>query len=238
MIKERHVQKNLFETLVLPAAMVMDPELEAIDALLDEDPSLLEEVKAALAQRRPHSKRLGRPSSPVEVVFRMLLLKHLYGWSYEETERNVRDSLVLRRFCRVYFERVPDDTVLIRWACYLPDHVLKGIHQKIVQLARKRWVTTGRKLRVDTTVVETDIHYPTDSRLLLDGVRVLARICRKVRHAGLATGKLVRQFTRSARDKAYRIGKYARTGEDATREPFQKAYKELIDITPPSGEQC
>ena len=77
---------------------------------------LFQSVRADLAQRYPHTQSTGRPSTPVEVILRMIIVKHLYGWSYEETEYHVSDSLVLRQFCRVYLEAVPDDTTLIKWA--------------------------------------------------------------------------------------------------------------------------
>ena len=73
-------------------------------------------MKADLAKRYPNSRRLGRHSTPVEVILRMLVVKRLYNWSYEQTEHFVSDSIVLRQFCRLYLESVPDDTTLIRWA--------------------------------------------------------------------------------------------------------------------------
>ena len=74
-----------------------------------------------------HTTKTGRPATPVEVVLRMLAVKHLYNLSYEQTERQVRDSLVLRQFCRVYFHDVPDDTTLIRWANQIQPETLVGV---------------------------------------------------------------------------------------------------------------
>ena len=91
----------------------MEPELAQIDAVLD-DETIYQIVRADLAQRYPKTQQTGRGSTPVEVILRMLVVKHLYNLSYEKTEKAVKDSLVLRRFCRVYFEAVPDDTTLIR----------------------------------------------------------------------------------------------------------------------------
>ena len=125
----------------------------------------------------------GRPSTPVEVILRMLVVKHLYGWSYEATERWVSDSLVLRQFCRVYAEHVPDDTTLLRWANLIQPATLHRLLDHVVGLARSLKVTRGRKLRIDGTVVATNIHHPTDSTLLYDGVRVLSRTLAKAKHA-------------------------------------------------------
>ena len=95
------------------------------------------------------------------------------------------DSLVLRQFCRVYAEAVPDDTTLLRWANLIQPATLHRLLDHVVALARSLKVTHGRKLRIDGTVVATNIHHPTDSTLLYDAVRVLSRT--------LATAKAVVQ---------------------------------------------
>jgi IS5 family transposase len=114
MIIDRYDPINLFE-LVPKLNLRFEPELAQLDGLLDDD-ELFERVKADLVRRHPNSGRLGRRSTPVEVILRMLVVKQLYGWSYEQTEHFVGDSIVLRQFTRLYLERVPDDTTLIRWA--------------------------------------------------------------------------------------------------------------------------
>src|SRR4051794_24971124 len=132
-----------------------------------------------MARRSRRSRSRGRPSTPVEVVLRMLVAMRLYSWSYEQAEYFVNDSLVLRQFCRVYLERVPDDTTLIRWANTIGPEALEALNDRVVQLARSLKVTRGRKLRVDTTAVETSIHSPTDGGLVGDGVRVVSRLLRR-----------------------------------------------------------
>ena len=132
MLRERYDRIDLF-AMVPSLSLQMDPILAQIDHLLDDD-RLFRAVEADLARRRPRTRVTGRPSTPVEVLLRMLVVKHLHGWSYEQTERFVADSLVLRQFCRVYAERVPDDTTLVRWAGLirpqtlhvLLDHVAQG----------------------------------------------------------------------------------------------------------------
>ncbi|MDQ5853979.1 MAG: transposase, partial [Chloroflexota bacterium] len=108
MIIDRYDPVNLFN-LVPQLQLEMDPELAALDQLLDDD-GLFQRVKADLSRRYPHSSRKGRRSTPVEVILRMLVVKHLYQWSHEETEHFVNDSLVLRQFCRLYLAKAPDDT--------------------------------------------------------------------------------------------------------------------------------
>ena len=138
-------------------------------------------VRTDLARRYPRTRTRGRPSTPVEVILRMLVVMWLYGWSYQQAEFFVNDSLVLRQFCRVYLEKVPDDTTLIRWANTIGPDTIQKINDRAVQLARSLKVTRGRKLRVDTTAMETDVHYPTDSGLVGDGVRVVSRLQRRAR---------------------------------------------------------
>src|SRR5437667_5786063 len=121
----------------------------------------------------------------------MLVLKHLRDWSFDDCEREVRGSLVYRAFCRIDCERVPDAKTLLRLAHLIGPETLKPLLERMVQLARERGVTRGRRMRVDTTVVETDIHYPTDSSLLTDGVRVLTRTMKRLAaHARGAVGHL------------------------------------------------
>ena len=105
MLRERYDAMDIF-TFVAALGMEIDPVLMQLDMLLDDD-VLFQAVKADLAQRFPRTPVDGRPSTPVEVILRLLVIKHLYGWSYAQTEQFVSDSLVLRQFCRVYAQRVP-----------------------------------------------------------------------------------------------------------------------------------
>jgi hypothetical protein len=154
--------------------------LMQLDRLLEDD-LLFQQVRADLVRRHRLTAVHGRHSTPAEALLRLLAVKHLYGWSFEETERRVADSLALRWFCRVYFRRVPDDTTLQRWAHTIQPETLHALIARAAQLAAHLRVTPARKLRVDGTVVETTIHYPTDSRQLRDGVRVLTRLVQQAK---------------------------------------------------------
>jgi transposase, IS5 family len=240
MLRDRYTALNLFE-FVPALSLEMEPVLAQMDRLLDDD-RLFQAVKDDLARRFPRTLVDGRPSTPVEVILRMLVVKHLYGWSYEKTEQWVSDSLVLRQFCRVYLERVPDDTTLIRWAKLIQPATLHALLDHVVLLARELKVTRARKLRIDGTVVETNIHHPTDSTLLNDGVRVLSRILKKAQQVLNETGDvaadLFRDRTRSAKRRMKRIMETARQrGEEAT-ERMQTAYEQLLAITRASVQQA
>jgi len=240
MLQERYAKRNLFEEIE-GISLGMEPVLTQVDKLLDED-ALFSAVKGDLSQRYPRTLVAGRHSTPVEVIVRMLVVKHLYGWSYEQTEQWVNDSLVLRQFCRVYLEKVPDDTTLIRWANVIQPDTLPGLLDHVVELARRLKVTKGRKLRIDGTVVETNIHYPVDSTLLADGVRVVTRLLRRagtVLQGGAAVGKRTLDTLRQhAHQRMLDILQAARQRGDAAEAAMKTAYQDLTDLTQHVVEQA
>jgi transposase, IS5 family len=202
-------------------------------------------VKADLAKRYPNSDRLGRHSTPVEVILRMLVVKRLYGWSYEQTEHFVSDSIVLRQFCRLYLEGAPDDTTLIRWANLIGPKTLAALNDRAVELARSLKVTRGRKLRTDATVVETNIHYPTDDTLLADGVRVISRLVRRAKELipkkgmhRVASDEPFRDRTRSAKRLAHKISKMARRRGGEAQATYRAAYERLVEVARASMRQA
>jgi transposase, IS5 family len=242
MIVDRYDPMNLFE-MVPKLNLQMEPELAHLDVLLDDD-VLFARVKADLRRRYPNSARLGRHSTPVEVLLRMLVVKRLYGWSYEQTERFVSDSIVLRQFCRLYLQPTPDDTTLIRWANVIGAQTVAALNDRAVELAHSLKVTRGRKLRVDSMVVQTNIHHPTDSALLRDGVRVLSRLLRRAKKALPAevVGRLGKEVFRtrnhSVKRTAQRLHRIARRKGEKARKELKEAYQKLITITQASCAQA
>ncbi len=236
MIVDRYEPVNLSE-LIPQLRLEMEPEMAALDRLLDDDDIFLR-VKADLSKRHPNSSRLGRRSTPVEVILRMLIVRRLYDWSFEATERNVSDSLVLRQFCRLYLEPAPEDTTLIRWAKLIGPETLEGLNERAVALAFARKLTRGRKLRTDATVVETDISHPTDSGLLNDGVRVLGRLMGKAKEVLEGSGESFRNRTRSAKRLARSIAEGARRRGEEAKEVSKEAYRRLIDVARASLKQA
>lgn len=239
MLRDRHEPVDLF-ALVPQLHLAFEPQLAQLDELLEDD-RIFARVRDDLGRRYPLTRVHGRKSTPVEVILRMLVVMRLYGWSFEKTEYFVNDSLVLRQFCRVYLEKVPDDTTLIRWAKLVGPETLQELNDRAVELARDRKVTRGRKLRVDTTAVETEIHYPTDSGLIGDGVRVVSRLLRRARGVlGEAASKLTGAFRSRVRtirrlsQQLHRIGR--RKGEQG-REALKAAYTRLIETAERTGAQ-
>jgi IS5 family transposase len=208
----------------------MEPELAAIDEVL-EDEVIYQLVKTDLSQRYPKTQQTGRGSTPVAVILRMLVVKHLYHLSYEKTEKAVKDSLVLRRFCRVYFEDVPDDTTLIRWANQIKPETLKALHERVVRLAAELKVTKGRKLRTDGTVVETNLHYPTDSSLLNDGVRVLSRQLKRAQKVLTDRVEIAKTLFRDRRRSACNVKRQIERAARQGREKTKPLYEKLVQIS-------
>jgi IS5 family transposase len=237
MLRDRYDPYSLFDA-VPQLGLRFEPELAELDRLLDDD-ALFGAVRAEMARRAPHSLTRGRRSTPVEVVLRMLVVRRLYDWSYEETERFVGDSLVLRQFCRLGLAPAPDDTTLIRWAGLVRPAALDALHGRVVALARGLRVTRGRKLRTDGTVVATTMHHPGDSSLLADGVRVLSRLVGRARAlVGAAAGDLCRDRTRSAKWLARRIGAAAARGGERTVAERRRLYGRLLGVARASLRQA
>jgi IS5 family transposase len=174
MLVDRYPAEDVFAR-VPELADQTDPVLVQLDRLLDDD-QLYTQVRADLAHRYRLTLVHGRHSTPAEVLLRLLVVQHLYAWSYQETVERVADSLVLRWFCRIYFQRVPDKATLLRWAATVRAETLQTLLDRAAVLAQQAQVTRARKLRIDSTCVQTPIHHPTDSGVLGDGVRVLTRL--------------------------------------------------------------
>lgn len=240
MLQDRYETDKFFES-ILKLTNEMDPILAEIDRLLD-DEELYQLIRNDLAKRFPQTEVTGRNSTPVEVILRMLAVKRLYKLSYERTECQVRDSLVLRQFCRVYLQDVPDDTTLIRWAGLIQPKTLERFNQRVAQLAAQLKVTRGRKLRTDGTVVETNIHLPSDSSLLADSVRMLGRTLSRAKQVLDEQAELskavFRNRTRSVRRLARQIGEAMRRRSERAKTEGKTAYRKLIQVTEATIEQA
>jgi IS5 family transposase len=204
--------------------------MRQVDAVLS-DQELLSTVYEALARRWPKSRTRGRKGTPAEVVLRLLLLKHIRNWSYAILEREVRANLVYRQFTRVGAQKVPDAKTLGKLGLALGPEIIEKMQQRVVAIAREKKIVAGRRLRVDTTVVETDIHYPTDSSLLGDAVRVLTRTMKKIAQVTGAAGDKLRDRTRSVRYRVIEIGRASRSRSEQGKEKLKQLYQKLLAAT-------
>ena len=229
--RRRPAQRTFGEGLIAEeTAGLWEPWMRQADRLL-EDEQLIQAVQEALLKRRPKSRTRGRRGYPAEIVLRMLLLKHIRNWSFGELEREVRPNLVYREFTRVGSGKVPDAKALGRQAQALDPKVVEQIHRRVVELGVEHKVVRGRKMRVDTTVCETNIHYPTDSSLLGDGDRVLTRLMKKVTAIAGAVGTKVRDSMRNVQRCVAEIARVSRAKGEQGKKKRQPLYGKLLGIT-------
>jgi IS5 family transposase len=196
-----------------------------------EDEALLLIIQQELSKRCKKSKTRGRPGTTSEIILRMLLLKHFRDWSFEDLTREVRANLVYREFTRIGGGKVPDDKTMSRLARQLGPKAAEKLHQRVVEIAVEKKVAQGRKLRVDTTVVETNIHYPTDSGLLGDGVRVLTRVMKRIGEAAGLAGTRLRDRTRSVKLRVLAIARASRNKTESGKQKLERSYLALLDAT-------
>jgi IS5 family transposase len=231
MIKLRHQQPSLWHRgLAEDIEGLWEPWMRFVDELL-EDEQLLDTVYEAQGERHPQSRSRGRMQTPAEVLLRLLWLKHIRNWSYNVLEREVRANLVYRAFTRIGDEKVPDAKTLARLGQLIGPQVIEELHRRVVELAQERGVTKGRKMRVDTTVVESNIHYPTDSSLLGDGTRVLTRTMKKIESKSGGLKRKVRDRMRSIRKRVLAIALSTRLLGKTGERRRKRQYRELLSLT-------
>ena len=231
MIAARRLQRSFADGLIdEEVADLWEPWMRHADQVLEDD-ALLTLIQQELARRVKKSKTRGRPGTPAEVVLRMILLKHMRDFTFEELSREVRANLVYREFTRIGGGKVPDDKTMGRLARQLSPEVIRQIHDRVVAMARAENIVQGRKMRVDTTVVESNIHYPTDSSLLGDGVRVLTRAMKKIGSIAGEAGAKLRNRSRSVKLRVLEIARAARSKVPQSQEKLKQAYGKLLDAT-------
>jgi IS5 family transposase len=231
MIRLRHQQPSLWETFFSQEVEELwEPWMRVVDELLEDD-ELLDTVYDAQGKRHTQSRTRGRHQTPAEVVLRMLILKHVRNWSYETLEREVRANVVYRSFCRIGMEKVPDAKTLVRLGQAVGPEAIRELHDRLVAIAQERQVVRGRKMRVDTTVVESNIHYPTDSSLLNDGARVLTRTMQKIEQKAGGFKKRIRNRMRSVTKRVIAIAHALRHKGPAGEEKRRREYGELLQVT-------
>lgn len=243
MLRLRYLPVDMFKPLqAFPTIYVdvsdftMDPLLSALDKVLDDEKIVLLAWND-YATRRPNCLKTGRPSTPVEASIRLQAVRRLYGWAYRTVHTQVRGSLALRQFTRVYGHKVPNHATMNDWARALKPSTMRLIHQRVVELAVEHQVTEGKQLRTDGTVIETNIHYPTDSSLLADSVRVLGRMLSAgrelVRDVPGVSKSLFVNRTRSTKRLARAIANCSRRAKKGAKikPKMRKLYKKLLKTT-------
>ena len=218
----------------LPLEVKELPEdLAALDVLLA-DPELLWPLVECWRQEFQETGRLvlteGRPTIALESYVRLMVLKARYRWGYRSLVAEVSDSIHLRRFCRISLsERVPDESTVRKLTRRIgPETVAEMTRALIVKATREKRFRP-RAVRIDSTVIEADVKYPTDAGLASSGVRVLARGGRK-----LAT--LIKERQARVRDRSRAMGHKLRTITRTIRRRSGEAKREVLKLTGETGE--
>jgi transposase, IS5 family len=219
-----------YSPLAQQAALLKDDLLDPVDQLLG-DPALVDLVRQCLAKRSPRSTRTGRRGLAPDRLLRCCVMKHLKGWSFRDLERELRSNLVYRRFTHFDADATPDFTVFSRSFALLSPAVTAEIHQRVVSLACEQGVAQGRRLRTDSTVVESNVHHPTDSSLLGDGIRVLSRSLERIANE-CKTGALeVVDHARAVKHRLLEISRAAKSLTEANQQRMRDSYQKLMGLT-------
>jgi IS5 family transposase len=215
-----------YSPLARQAALLKDDLLDPVDHLLN-DAALVDLVRQCLATRSPLSQPTGRTGMAPDRRLRCCVMKHLKGWSFRDRERELRSNLVYRRFTHFDAEATPDFTTFSRTFARLSPAVTEEIHQRVVGLACEQGVAQGQKLRTDTTVVESNVHDPTDSSLMGDGIRVVQRIARECKNGAVE----VVHHARAVKHRLLEISRAAKCLTEANQQRMRNSYQKLLALT-------
>jgi transposase, IS5 family len=217
-------QATLWESLLPPQALVMPAELERVDRLLDDVRFFAPFVPFFHATH-------GRPSIPIEVYLRLMFLKYRYRLGFETLCREVTDSITWQRFCRIPLGgRVPHPTTLMKITTRCGERAVEALNEALLAKAHEAKVLKTNRLRADTTVVEANVSYPSDSSLLAKGVARMARSVTKLKAAGLATRTRFANRTRSVQTRARSINANLRRRSDDRLVEVRRINGELAAI--------
>lgn len=172
----------------------------------------------------------GRPTLAIETYVRLMVLKHRHGYGYRSLVAEVSDSIHLRRFCRIALsERVPDESTVRKLTRRIGEQTVNDMTRELIEAAVRERRFRARAVRIDSTVIEADIKYPTDAGLAAHGVRSLAREGRKL------ASKLTENTAR-VRDRSRSMGRKLRAITRTIRRRSGEAKAEVLALTEQTGE--
>lgn len=223
----------LWDELLPVEVKELPDDLAALDVLLS-DHGLLWPLVERWRQEFEQTGRLvlteGRPTIPLETYVRLMVLKQRYRWGYRTLVAEVSDSIYLRRFCRIALsERVPDESTVRKLTRRIGAETVSELTRAMIAQATREKRFRPRAVRIDSTVIEADVKYPTDAGLASAGVSTLAREGRKL-------ARLVKEKTARVRDRSRSMGHKLRAISRTIRRRSGEAKAEVLELTAETGE--
>lgn len=216
-------QMSLLESLLPQEALKLPPDLEKVDQILMD-----ERFEEPFIEK--FNVTIGRGTVPVRVYIRLMLLKYSNEWGYETLEYQVNQNLILKKFCRIPLDKpAPDSTTLTKLNQKYGEDIVKELNKQLMKKLADRKIIRGRKLRVDTTVVESNIHYPTDASLLKDCVDAIASTARKIKNVCGEAVEGFRSKTRTIKGQLLKVAKVLRKRTGEAKEEADAVVKEMVN---------
>lgn len=219
MLRLKKRQLDWWDALLSPELLTLNEELTTVDQWLEDERFLLPFLKR-------NKTKTGRPTIPISLYLRLMYLKHRYQLGYEMLVKEVSDSVQWRRFCGLSLkDKVPDASTLIKLTKRFGEDVVDELNDQLVLKLREKKVVRGKKLRADTKAIAANIHYPTDPRLLSDGVKVITRLVQKLRSVGVATKTKFVAHTRVLKKLVLGLSKFKELSLEKRNRLIKKAIK-------------
>lgn len=210
---------------------IWDADLKIIDHLLADD-EFINILWQSFHRTHPKARKTGRHRMALNRSLRTAALKHIKCWSFPDTYKELQRNLDYRAFTQFFEEKIPVASTLSRNLACMDAAAVRALNERLVEVARQRQVVQGRVYRQDTTVCETNVHHPTDSSLLQDGVRVLQRLAERAAEVVPALGRM-RDRAKAVRNRVLEIARAARSPGEPSKRRRERSYRTLLRIVRP-----
>lgn len=214
-----------------PFENCFDPELFQLSAELQKVDELLNDSRIFQPFKERFDTKIGRSSVPVSTYLRMMFLKDRYQFGYESLVDEVKDNIKWRRFCQIPVDKkVPHPTTLSKLTQKYGPEIIEAVNRQLLDQLRSKKILNGKKLRIDSTVVESNIHYPTDAGLLSDSIKKITKIVKEIKEQGAAAKTKFRDRTRTVRKTILNLCKNLRKKATTKKESIKEQTKKLLTI--------
>lgn len=208
---------------------IWDADLRDADEILNDD-EFIDILWRSFCRASPRSSSRGAPRMALNRVLRTGALKHIRNWSLRGLGREIQRNLDYRAFTQIFDEKPRSVSALSRNLARVDAQAVRELNERLCELARGKGVVSGRKFRQDTTVCESNIHYPNDSSLLQDGVRVAQRLAERAEEL-VPLIERMRDRSRAVLHRVLEIGRASRSRKADASERREKSYRALLRIT-------